>query len=240
MTDTDARPARPPAKARWRRIARSPWSHLVAAIIVLALVQSFVVKLYQVPSESMEPTLTAGDRILINRLAYLGSSPGIGDVIVFNRPDSWGENEPRDALRTVVGWVGDLVGFGPSNHEALVKRVIGVPGSHVECCDDQGRVTVDDAPLDEPYVHSDLAFEAGALDCDTVPASPRCFGPVVVPDDSYLVLGDNRARSSDSVAQCRGSDEDDCARYVPASQVVGKVLTVLFPFDRAFRPLAGS
>lgn len=240
MTEVRSTPsADAAATPRWRRITRSPWAHLLAAIIVVALFQSFVLKLYQVPSESMEQTLQVGDRMLVNRLAYVAGEPSTHEIIVFNRPESWGENEPRSALREAAGWVGDLVGFGPSNKEALVKRVIGLPGQRVECCDAEGRVTVDGEPLDESYVSNDLPFEPGALDCDSTPVSQRCFDELTVPAASYLVLGDHRSNSSDSVIACRGGGAGDCARFVPESDVVGPVFTLVFPFDRAFRPLAG-
>lgn len=232
-------PAPASSRTRWRRIRRSPITHVVAAFLVLALTQLFFVKPFQVPSESMSPTLETGDRILANRIALVGSDPAAGDVIVFSRPAAWRTDlAPRGTLRTAVGWVGDIVGFGPSNLDALVKRVIGEPGTSVRCCTDDGRVEVDGVALHEGYVRTDLSFTPGQLDCDSTPASSRCFGPVTVPDDSYLVMGDNRANSSDSVIGCRGAPAvEECARFVPRSDVIGEVALILWPPDRAFAPL---
>jgi signal peptidase I len=220
---------------RWRRLRRSPLTHLVLAIVLLALVQATVIKPFQVPSESMSPTLEAGDRILASRVAYAVSDPGVGDIAVFARPESWGPRPDRGVLRTAVGWVGDIVGFGPSNQDALVKRIIGVSGSTVRCCSDEGHVEVDGKILDEDYIVHDLPFTPGVNDCTTAPQSPRCFGPVTVPDGEYLVLGDNRANSADSVIGCRGAvpTPAECARFVPRADIVGKVVTVIWPFDRA-------
>ena len=221
-------------QTRAQRIRRSPFTHLVLAIVLLALVQGFVVKPFQVPSESMSPTLEAGDRLLASRIAYAVSDPGAGDIAVFSRPDTWGPRPERGALRIALGWVGDIIGFGPSNQDALVKRVIGGPGSTVRCCSAEGRVEVNGEPLSEGYVVSDLPFTPGVNDCSTTPASPRCFGPVTVPPDEYLVLGDNRANSADSVVACRGlsASGSECARFVPRADVIGKVVSIVWPLKR--------
>lgn len=235
-TSTDRRSE---PRTRWQRVRRSPVTHVVAAFVVFALVQLFFVKVFQVPSESMSPTLETGDRILANRIALVASAPAAGDVVVFSRPDEWKTDavEPSP-LRLAVGWAGDLVGFGPSNLDALVKRVVGEPGTTVQCCTSEGSVEVDGNALDEGYVRNDLPFEPGRLDCESVPASTRCFGPITVPEGSYLVLGDNRANSADSVAGCRGAPAgSDCARFVPRSDVIGEVFAIVWPFDRAFSPL---
>jgi len=222
-------------RPRWRRIASHPLTHLLAALVVIALLQTFVVKLYQVPSGSMEQTLRPGDRILANRLAYVAAEPHVGDVVVFARPDGWDATPREDPgiLRSIVGFFGDLVGFGPSNESTLVKRIVAVAGQTVQCCDAEGRIERDGDPVDEPYLGSDLAFDPGVLDCASTPASSRCFAPITVPDGSYLVLGDNRAASSDSLSACRGGgDPTTCARFVPRSDIVGQVFQVLWPLSR--------
>jgi signal peptidase I len=228
------------APSRLRRIRRSPITHLVVAFVILALVQLFFVKPFQVPSESMSPTLETGDRMLANRIALTLSPPHEGDIVVFSRPDTWESSSDPSPLRVAIGWVGDLVGFGPSNLDALVKRVIGEPGTTVQCCSAEGTVTVDGVPLDESYVVNDLPYAPGVLDCTTVPSSSRCFGPIVVPDDSYLVMGDNRANSADSVYGCRGLPAGTtCARFVPREKMLGTVFAVIWPLDRAFSSLDG-
>lgn len=213
-------------------------THLVLALLVIALVQAFFVKMYQIPSASMEQTLLPGDRILANRFAYVGEEPQNGDVVVFERPDGWKEGAgERSALRTAVGWFGDVFGFGPSNSDALVKRVLAGPGDTIGCCDAEGRVVRNGEPLDESaYVAHDRPFVPGESDCDVEGSSARCFPAVTVPEGHYLVLGDNRASSADSVRLCRGLAEDDeaasCARLVPREEIVGKVFFVLLPFSR--------
>ncbi|GAA2239616.1 signal peptidase I [Herbiconiux moechotypicola] len=235
MSGSDSPPTTP-RPSLVRRLARNPFVNLVAAFVVLALIQTFLVRLYYVPSGSMENTLDIGDRILVNRLAYLGSEPTSGDVIVFNATEAWdGETAPEtNPLKAAVKWLGGIVGIGPSDQHTLVKRVIAGPGQTVSCCDAEGRVLVDGEPLDEPYVFENLPFELGALDCDTTPASLRCFGEYTVPEGGYFVLGDHRSASSDSIALCRGAPEttDACVRLVDSSGVVGRVFQIVFPFGR--------
>lgn len=217
----------------WRRTIDSPWFHLTAAFVVFGLILTFVAKPYWVPSASMEETLQPGDRILVNRLAFVGSDPATGDIIVFDAdPDAWQTETAAsvDPFRAAVRWAGAVSGFGPSGPHTLVKRVIASPGQTVACCTDAGAVVVDGTPLDEPYVHDDFVFEPGTLDCETSPRSPRCFATVTVPEDSYLVLGDNRRNSADSAARCRAEGAPaDCWRWATHGGVVGKAVAVLWP-----------
>lgn len=229
MTEPEAR------RPLWRRVIGSTWFHLVAAFVVFGLILNFVAKPYVVPSGSMEETLQVGDRILVNRLAYLGSEPKTGDVIVFDAATAWdGERPPEtNPVKGALRWIGEVSGFGPSGPHTLVKRVIAGPGQTAECCSVDGAVVVDGVPLDEPYVHEDLAFSPGSLDCDTTPRSPRCFDEVVVPEGSYLMLGDHRSRSSDSAAYCRVTDAPaDCWRWAERDGIVGKAVTILWPIGR--------
>lgn len=213
----------------------STWFHLAAAFVITGLVLSFVAKPYWVPSGSMETTLEPGDRVMVNRLAYVGASPGTGDVVVFDAGPTW-DIEPSvapDPIRGVLRWIGEVTGFGPSSAHTLVKRVIGTPGQTVECCSDEGRLIVDGEPLDEPYVTNDFAFETGELDCTSSPRSSRCFDPVEVPADSFLMLGDNRANSSDSAAFCRPDGAAaDCWRWATQEDVVGRAVVLFWPVTR--------
>lgn len=224
-----------PARPLWRRITGSTWFHLVAAFIVVGLMLSFIAKPYVVPSGSMEDTLRPGDRILVNRLAYLGGGPQTGDIVVFDADAAWdGETtQPTDPLRSVLRWVGEVTGFGPSGPHTLVKRVIGTPGETVECCTADGAVTVDGTALTEPYAYEDFPFTPGTLDCATMPRSQRCFDEVTVPEDAYLVLGDHRSRSSDSAAMCRAEGaSESCWRWASRDGIVGAAVAILWPIGR--------
>ncbi|MGX1584753.1 signal peptidase I [Microbacterium sp. NPDC055502] len=221
MTTTE--PSRPR-----RRRRGSVWVHVALALVLALLIVAFV---GQPSSNSMAPTLEPGDRLIVNRLAYVAADPQQGDIVVFRPGDGWERPAPTgNPLRDALDAAGEATGIRPY---VLVKRVIAGPGQTVECCDAEGAVLVDGEPLDEPYVTRDLPFVAGELDCDTTPASTRCFPAVTVPDDSYLVLGDNRANSADSVYPCRGRpDAGDCARWMTRDEVVGRAGPILWPFDR--------
>ncbi|GER22666.1 hypothetical protein NCCP1664_11630 [Zafaria cholistanensis] len=209
--------------------------NVVVAVAVVALVQMFLVKVYSVPSGSMETTLNVGDRILVNRLAYGAGAPPRGEIVVFGADAAWEQEflaTEQDAAEQVLRGFGDLTGIGPSNEKFLVKRVIGIPGDTVECCSPEGAVMVNGQALAEDYLHEDFDFVPGTLDCASTPVSFRCFGPVGVPEDKVLVLGDHRSTSSDSVATCRGRDRQaqvSCARFVSTADVVGKVVVKAWP-----------
>ena len=206
------------------------FTEVIIALVAVALVQAFLVKPFGVPSQSMEQTLNIGDRILVNRL---DDTVARGDVVVFGHGNTWQEKElpPADnILKRAVRKFGDLTGIGPSSTAYTVKRVIGLPGHKVACCSTDGRVTVDGVPLDEPYVYENLPFTAGSLDCSSSPRSTRCFPEITVPEENYLVLGDHRSQSADSVIGCRGATEgQECARFVPAGRVVGPVVLRFWP-----------
>jgi signal peptidase I len=87
-------------------------------------------------------------------------------------------------------------------------------------------------PIDEPYVFEDLAFTGGPDGCDVASPSPRCFGEITVPADSYLVMGDHRSQSADSVIACRGSTSTSgCAKFVHRDRIVGPVVFRLWPLS---------
>lgn len=181
----------------------------------------------------MQQTLSPGDTVLVYRLAYIEATPATGDVVVFDADETWGSQAAEGPLRSVLRWIGEATGLGPTSQHTLVKRVIAGPGQSASCCTADGRVEVDHKPLTEPYVTEDFPFQPGSLDCTTEPASKRCFAEVVVPDDSYLVLGDNRAASSDSAVACRGrTTQDECWRWANRSGIVGRVLAVVWPIGR--------
>ncbi|MFE4196481.1 signal peptidase I [Paenarthrobacter sp. NPDC056912] len=218
---------------RRRRFFRSPWIHVLLALVMVSLVQGFFVKVYSVPSGSMEQTLTVGDRVLVNRTAYLASGPKRGDVVVFRKPADWGQPSDPGVLRVAVGWFGELTGIGPGNTDYLVKRVIGLPGDTVECCDGAGQVKVNGVAVSEPYVFQDLAFTAGGVDCSTAVRSPRCFGPIHLGEDQYLFLGDHRSNSGDSVSACRSVGAlATCVKTAGRAEIIGRVDGFLFPFDK--------
>lgn len=220
---------------------RSFWKELpiliLVALVLSFLLQTFIARVYLIPSESMEPTLhgcngCTGDRIVVEKLSYDFGDPHPGDVVVFLGPPSWSNDYKSIRSSNVVirGMqnVGSIFGVVPPDENDLVKRVIATGGQKVECCDAQGRVMVDGKPLDEPYIVNDFPFTPGTMTCDTALKSGRCFGPVTVPDGNLWVMGDNRNNSADS----RYHVGDDLQGTVPVGNVKGKAVFIVLPPGR--------
>ena len=146
--------------ARSRRKRRLSWWTELLVLFVLALaimlgIKTYVVQAFFIPSSSMENTLDIGDKVLVNKLIYHFRSIDRGDVIVFNGEGSWDppsapqSSDPIVRLASEFGHaVVGLFGISPGVHD-YIKRVIGVPGDHVVCCNAQGRITVNGVPLSE-------------------------------------------------------------------------------------------
>ncbi|EOM75984.1 signal peptidase I [Rhodococcus rhodnii] len=220
---------------------RSFWRELpiliLVALVLSFLLQTFVARVYLIPSESMEPTLhgcpgCTGDRIVVEKIGYRFSDPRPGDVVVFRGPDSWSHDLVSTRSDNVVvrglQEVGSYVGLVAPDENDLVKRVIATGGQTVECCDDEGRILVDGQPIDEPYVQMDFPFVPGEMTCETDLKSPRCFGPVTVPDDNLWMMGDNRSNSADS----RYHVNDEYQGTIPVDNVIGKARWIVLPPSR--------
>ncbi|AGP31026.1 Signal peptidase I [Corynebacterium terpenotabidum Y-11] len=210
---------------------------LVVALALLALFNTFVGRLYQIPSESMEPTLhgcegCTGDRIFVNKLAYeFGRSPEPGDVVVFVGPDSWNDsyvsqrsdNSITRGIQTALSYIGILA----PDENTLVKRVIATGGQTVQCLEGDPGIMVDGREVDSSYIQDPAVYPV-----DPVTGSDACggayFGPVTVPDDSLWVMGDNRTNSGDS----RYHLGDELQGTVPVDNVVGKVEAKVWPLSR--------
>ena len=202
-------------------------------VVALVAIQAFFLKVYVVPSSSMWPTLQSEnapwqDRILVNRIAYAASPAISGEIVVFHKPTSWVSTEPN--TNPFILWVrsiSEFVGLGPGLGDVLVKRVAAGPGDRVSCCGASGSILVNGHS-------SKLSYLGSGLLCGGKPGQPECFEPFVVPKDRYLMLGDNRKNSSDSLAPClvSGSDLANCARFVPRNNIIGKVAAIVFPLNR--------
>lgn len=250
-----------PAVRRRGRTARPkrPWWVELPILVVVAFaltfgIQTFVAKVYYVPSGSMEKTihgaLSGGDRILANKVVYDFRDPRPGDVVVFKGPDTWapetGVSAPTSFFGKAMASIGSVVGLAPPDEKDFVKRVIAVGGQTVQCCDVKGNVMVDGRSLHEPYIYSadpensPLLFLPGIADCvtggtSTTFGSKRCFGPVTVPAGQLWVMGDHRDDSDDSSYNCQGLKPSaataDCGRPIPVSNVIGKAVLKLLPFS---------
>lgn len=188
---------------------------LAIALILSIIIKTFFVQAFYIPSESMENTLQVGDRLIVNKLKAKETALERGDIVVFVDPGGWLRVEADEAsgVKRALTWVGLLPEHA---HEHLIKRIVGMPGDRVECCDDEGRLLVNGQPIEEPYIHPDQD------------PSEKEFS-VTVPDSHLWLLGDNRGRSQDS----RYSQGAVGGGFVPIRNVVGRASFILWPLDHA-------
>jgi signal peptidase I len=185
---------------------------VLIAVVASVAIKAYVLQMFFVPSESMEPLFEKDDRILVQKVTYWGNDVSRGDVVVFEDPGGWlGPEPPLGPVQKVLS----TVGLYPSGGH-LVKRVIGVGGDRVTCCDKRGRVTVNGVPLDE----------SGYIGPGQQPSSKKF--DVRVPEGRLWVMGDNRSNSEDSRyhQDLRGNGT------IPAGNVVGRVFAIVWPLGR--------
>lgn len=206
-------------RRRTRRAGELPLLVVVALCIAL-LLKTFLVQAFFIPSGSMEQTIRIGDRVLVDKLTpWFGSKVERGDVVVFKDPGGWLRGEAaRPAKDPVVvkqiKQTMTFIGLLPSADEQdLIKRVIGIGGDDVACCDARGRITVNGTPLDEPYVNpgnapSEIRFE------------------VKVPRGRLFVMGDHRANSADS----RYHLDEGFQGTIDENGVVGRAVVIAWPY----------
>jgi signal peptidase I len=200
-------------RSRSVRLA-APVAALVAALL---LVSAFVVQPFLIPSSSMTPTLKVGDRVLVDKLSYrFGNHPGRGDVVVFDGTGSFvaegaTDGNPVTALLREAGAAFGLVRPAGTDY---VKRVIGVGGDRVRCCDKRGRIEVNGVPVDERYLHPGDRPSRVPFDTE-------------VPAGRLWMMGDHRDNSSDS----RDHLGDPGGGTVPVGKVIGRAAWIGWPPD---------
>lgn len=186
----------------------------VAFVLLVAVIRSTLVTQYAVPSISMEDTLLVGDRIIVNRTTADESDLHRGDVVVFEQPPAWGGgvSTERPSPDPLINLVRDLV---VGNDQYVVKRIIGLPGDKVVCCNEKAELTVNGQPVSEPYIQG----QAGSL-------SP--FN-ITVPRGRVWVMGDNRKYSADSR---RWDDGNGSTGSVRIERIQGQVVGIAWPPSR--------
>ncbi|MFI9182274.1 signal peptidase I [Streptomyces goshikiensis] len=191
----------------------------VVCTVFLLLLSNFVVQPFLIPSRSMEPTLEVGDRVLVNKTAYrFGDRPKRGDVVVFDGTGSFvpehagaGGNAVGEALHGAAS----ALGLAEPSDTDFVKRVVGVGGDDVVCCDAGGRIKVNGVPLDEPYLYPG----------DTPSKVPF---RIAVPLGALWVMGDHRSQSRDS----RDHLGEPGGGMVPVEKVIGRADWIGWPVTR--------
>jgi signal peptidase I len=198
---------------------------LLVAFVLALVVKSFFVQAFFIPSGSMEQTLhgctgCTGDRVLVNKVPYWFGEPEPGEIVVFKGPDTWTPEvsvaEPSNWFSGALLWLGRTVGVAPPSEDDFVKRVIATAGQTVQCCDAEGRVTVDGQPLDEPYIFENTPLES------------RGCGPVTLPAGRLWVMGDHRSASADSKAHIG----DRYGGTIGVDDVIGKAAVIVWPVSR--------
>ncbi len=187
---------------------------VVTAMVMAVVVKAFFLQAFYIPSESMEPTMLVDDKILVQKVSYWGGEPGRGDIVVFDDPGGWlNAAESRQASNPVQRGL-EVVGLFPTGGH-LIKRVVGIGGDAVKCCDSSGHITVNGTPLDEPYLLDESVNANQTFD-------------VVVPKDHLWVMGDNRGNSADS----RMHMGDPGGGFIDEKAVVGKAWLRVWPLSR--------
>ncbi|MEE1941848.1 signal peptidase I [Streptomyces sp. TRM 70361] len=201
--DTDAQPTerdRVPTprtgRERRSRSVRMAGAAVAAVLLALPAAEAFVAEPFRISSDSMGNTLEVGDRVLVNKLAYrFGNHPRRGDVVVFDGAGSF-DRGTRDGTD-------------------YVKRIVGVGGDRVRCCDARGRIEVNGQPVDETYLHPDDRPSAVPFDIE-------------VPEGRLWVMGDRRSRSRDS----RDHLGSPGGGTVPVDRVIGRADRIVWPAGR--------
>lgn len=178
---------------------------IIIAFLLALLIKSFLVQAFYIPSQSMEPTLEVGDRVLVNKVVLRFRDPHRGEVIVFENPQAI---EPdRSPISAFWNWLTEGLGFASNPEKDFIKRVIGLPGETIEVS--RGKVFINGKPIDETYVNSQEDLSD--------------FGPFKVPADQFFMMGDNRPNSQDSRSTLGP---------IPKDKIVGKAFIVLWPPSR--------
>lgn len=189
---------------------------VVSALIVSIVVKTFLLHFFYIPTGSMENTLQIGDRIAVNKFGALFSEVKRGEVVVFGDPDKWlGEIQQSTDSKPIAMIKSGLITVGVLPDPAkqyLIKRVIGVGGDNVTCCDENEKLQVNGISIDEPYIYN-----------GDKPSETK-FN-VEVPQGFIWVMGDHRAASADS----RYQTDSAHGGMVPLSKVVGRATFIVWP-----------
>jgi signal peptidase I len=205
---------RPKGRSFWRELPVL----IVVALVLALVIKTYAIQAFFIPSGSMQNTLEIGDRVLINKIVYHTRGIARGDIVVFNGDGSWDVTPPQGSSNIFSKFLGDLEDIVGASHDndVYIKRVIGLPGDHVACCNAQGQMTVNGVPLTEgSYLYPGNA------------PSNMPFN-ITVPPGRLWVMGDHRAISYDS----RGHMGDPGGGTIPESAVMGRAFVIIWPPSR--------
>lgn len=188
---------------------------VVTAMVMAVVVKTFFLQAFYIPSESMEPTMRPDDKILVQKVSYWAGDVSRGDIVVFDDPGGWLDAADSRRANNPVQRGLEAIGLYPTGGH-LIKRVVGVGGDTVQCCDSAGKITVNGTALDEPYLLDETANRDQPFS-------------VKVPKGYLWVMGDNRNNSADSRAHLG----DPGGGFISEDAVVGKAWVRVWPLGRA-------
>jgi signal peptidase I len=232
---TPPRHAKPKRGGFSRRAAKQPrpfWIEsailIGVALVIAIVVHTFFFQAFYIPSGSMENTLHINDRVLVNRLSYKVGHVQRGQIVVFDGVDSWTPEAtitpPSNAFARVARDVTSFLGFSAGGDKDFIKRVIGVPGDKIYCCDTNGRLVVNGTSLNE----GSYLFPGSNNANEPFPAGEPT-NVITVPPGQLWVEGDHRDDSADS----RAHTGDPGGGTIPEDKVVGRAFAIVWPPSRA-------
>lgn len=182
---------------------------IVFVVVALIIIRFFICEVRWIPSASMKPTLVEGDRVFVERVSRFYSTPNRGDIMIFYPPETKLKIDPISLFTR-------LTGIGCKD-VAFIKRVIALPNEKFEIVqseDGSSQIFINDKPLDEPYIMDKFEYPVCTPEMNC--------GPMVLGEDEYFMMGDNRGHSSDS-------------RYwgvLKENRFIGRAKAVFWPLNR--------
>jgi signal peptidase I len=222
LVGDEATPTKPRRRRGWVLFLRDILFILLAALVISFVIKTFLIRSFYIPSGSMENTLQINDRVIVSLLTPSAVPLKRGDVVVFTDPGGWLSTEdtvpaaPSNPINSALAFIGLVP---PDDNDHLIKRVIGLPGDNVRCCNAVGQLTINGVPIDEPYI----LLPPGDKQAD------RYQFNVTVPKGDIWVMGDNRWNSADSAFH---EANHDATPFVPISDVTGSAFVISWPASR--------
>ena len=200
------------------------WGPLLFLTILVSSCRSFLAEPRYIPSGSMLPELQINDRLIIEKISLKNNSPQRGDIVVFNSPYSFDKgyisqrNKPLPTKRYCFFMsfppMSSIPGLRDKACDAYIKRVVALPGEIVNV-NNKGEVKINNKKLDEPYIGS-KCDESNFFLCEEI-------NDIKVPEDHYLVLGDNRANSRDGRSWP--------GTFLPKEEIIGRAYFRFWPLE---------
>lgn len=191
---------------------------IVTALLISLVLKTYIVQNFYIPSGSMENTLQINDRIVVNKMTSEEKDLNRGDVVVFKDTKGWLSPLPKaEQNNSLMDKAMQAIGLMPeNNNQYMVKRIIGMPGDTVKCCDADGRILINGEPIDETYLYA-----------GDQPSDRYFFAEV--PEGKVWVMGDHRSNSADSRAH-RNTEGNG---FIDIADISGRGSFIVWPLENA-------